>query len=442
MFRKTRNRILLLNMVMVSSVVIVAFSVIFITIYTRVQNDNLEKLMTAMPPHIVISSDESFRHGSGIRFEQDEAGTFVTGFSGRISPDAGLSFSLTLDPDFNVVEVNSMVDLREESYNIMAARAIETAGRHETISIEGRTWQYMATPIMTIHREAAGESAEFAEISAGFTHIRYLDITDSQRTIQSLAITLSGATLAILAVFFFISRFFADRAIKPMEEAWEKQNRFITDASHELKTPLSVISANCGVLYADKEETVENQLKWVDSIMRAGDRMTGLVGSMLSLAGMEDSQLELLCSPFDLSAEVTAAICDMEAAALEKNLVLTKEIAPEVTVESDREHVRRILSVLLDNAVKYTDIGGEVTVLLKKEKRRALLSVRNSGDGIQPEHLPRLFDRFYRADPSRSSENGGYGLGLAIAKAIANQLGAELSVESAPGEFTEFRLLL
>jgi len=429
-------------MVMASSVVIVAFIVVFTTIYARVQNDNRDKLILAMPPQYISASDESFRQGAGVRFEQGMGEPVVTGFAGRVSPDAGLSFSLTLDAENNVVDVNSMVDLQAESYDILAARAIETSGRSERILVEGRTWQFMAMPMMTMRGEFTGEPVDFTEISAEFTHIRYLDVTDSQRTIRSLAFTLSGSTLIVLAVFFFISRFFANRAVRPMEEAWEKQKRFITDASHELKTPLSIISANCGVLYADKDETVENQIKWIDSIMRAGDRMTGLVSSMLSLVSIEDSQLQLQSSNFDLSAEVTAAVCDMEAAALEKNLDFIKDITPEVTVESDSEHVRRILSILLDNAVKYTESGGEITVSLGREKRRAAFSVRNSGDGIPPEHLPRVFDRFYRADPSRSSENNGYGLGLAIAKALANQLGAELSVDSVPGEYTEFKLLL
>jgi len=245
-----------------------------------------------------------------------------------------------------------------------------------------------------------------------------------------------------LGIVFFISRYFAGQAILPMEEAWEKQGRFIADASHELRTPLSVINANCGVLYAGRDETVENQLKWVDSIMRAADRMTGLVSSLLALTSMEDTQLALQRNPFDLSEEVMAAIYEIEAAALEKKLVINQVIRPDIMIESDKEHVRKVLSILLDNAVKYTKSGDKIKVSLRKEKRQVICVVCNSGEGIAPENLTRLFDRFYRADPARSSETGGYGLGLAIAKAIANQLGAELSVKSTLGEYTEFSFII
>ena len=442
MFRKIRNRILILNMVMVSSVVVIAFAVIYITTYVRMQNDNRDKLMFAMPAPQITMSGESMGQGAAVHIEQGMTETIVSGYSRLISPDEGLSFSLILDSQNNIIEINSMVNLSSESYALMASRAMEaaeTTNSPGTVTIDGRIWQFMVSPILVIQREGFGGAISFSGSQGELTHIRYLDVTDSYRTVRSLAFTLSGVTLVILAVFFFISRLFADRAIKPMEEAWQKQTRFITDASHELKTPLSIITANCGVLYAAKEEPVGHQLKWLDSIMRAGDRMAGLVSGMLSLVSLEDAQPELLTSPIDLSAETTAAVGDIEAAVIEKNLMLEKEIRPDIYVESDKEYIRRILSILLDNAVKYTDSGGKITVLLKKEKRRAVFSIRNSGSGIPAENLPRLFDRFYRADPSRSSATSGYGLGLAIAKAIANRLGDDLSVESIQGEYTEFR---
>ena len=227
-----------------------------------------------------------------------------------------------------------------------------------------------------------------------------------------------------------------------MEEAWEKQNRFVADASHELKTPLSVINANCGVLYAGKAETIENQLKWIDSITRATDRMTGLVGSLLSLASMEENQLAPESEPINLSAEIDETIDEMEVSAREKGLVIQRDVEKDIEIESDREHIRKIMAILLDNAVKYTDEGGEISISLTREKRNVVCAVRNSGAGIPPEELPRLFDRFYRGDPARSSDTGGYGLGLAIAQAIAVRLGAVLTADSARGEYTEFRFTL
>jgi signal transduction histidine kinase len=438
MFRKIRNRILLLNMVMVSSVVIVAFGAIFAATYLRVRSENNEKLLHGSPSQQMLVFDTPFIREGALHPRPWVGGIYTA----RISPDAGLSFSLLVDSQANVVDISSMMDLPSETYTRLAAQSMGTAGGTDTITLEGRTWQYRISPVTVTFNEVIGRpfAAAFT-VTGEYSHIRFLDVTDSYQMLRALALTLFGLTAVLLAVFFAISRHFANRAVKPMEEAWEKQRRFISDASHELKTPLSVINANCGVLYSGKEDTVESQLKWVDSIMRATVRMTGLVNSLLSLAGMEEARLAPQKYIFDMCGAVDEAVSEIEAAALEKGLTIHRNITSGTEIESDREQICKILAILFDNAVKYADCGGEVTALLKKEKRHVICSVRNSGEGIPPEELPRLFDRFYRGDPARSSENSGYGLGLAIAKAIADQLGASLTAESVLGEYTEFRLV-
>jgi len=440
MFKRIRNRILLLNMVMVSSVVIFAFAVIFTTTYTRVRNENNDKLQFARPAQHLPFSGTPFMPGGVIYSESGMQRTEVAGMVRRISPDAGMSFSVFLNLQNEIVEIDSMLDMDYETYSVMASKALEAKNGSATMNVDGRRWQFMVSPITSISREIHEATATIFIMTEELNHIRFLDVTDSYRTIRSLAIMLSGLLLAILAVFFFISRYFSNRAIRTMEEAWEKQSRFITGASHELKTPLSVINANCGVLYAGKEDTVGSQLKWVDSIMRAADRIAGLVSSMLSLASLEDTHPELQCYSFDLSGVMTDAIDEIEAPALEKGLTIYRELESGIEIESDREHVRKVLSILLDNAVKYTDNGGEIVVSLSRENRNVICTVRNTGEGIPAEDLPRLFDRFYRGDPARSSATGGYGLGLSIAKAIANQLDASITVESVSGEYTEFIL--
>lgn len=435
MFKLIRNRFLLLNMVMVSTVVITAFIIIYAIVFSRVQSDNSNKLTlnatTRMAiPISVVESDEALQSESG---ETSKTGFYAAGFDRLLSPNAGLSFSLLTDAQGNVVRVNSMVDLPDAVYNQAAKVAVKE--KNAPLLLEGRRWQYIISPVMVVFSDPYGTSIS---ITGEYSDIRFLDVTDSYQMLRTLALTLTGLTLVILTVFFFISRFFANRAIRPMEEAWEKQNRFVADASHELKTPLSVINANCGVLYANKDEFVESQLKWVDRIMSSSDRMAGLVSNLLSLAQMEDAEHETITTAFDFSLLVEDAAAEMEAAALDKGLRITKNIEPDITLKNDRENVRQILSILLDNAVKYTDNGGDIMISLKNTKHQVLCKIRNSGEGIPAEDLPRLFDRFYRGDPARSSENSGYGLGLAIAKTIAERLGAKLSANSETGEYTEF----
>jgi len=461
MFKKTRKRIMLLNMLMVSSVVIIVFAVIFITSYTRVQNENQIRLMVDSPMSSLVhmSSISIPGDSSEIRQQWLETG----GHDHRehrgyrispslISPTSGISFAVVVDANTNVLEIDSVLNLTDEIYTRITQIALKDIGKSELVLVDGRTWQFSTTPVRISESPVEGvisgllidthyaSSPTVAMNSDGYSYMRFVDVTESHQMLQSLALTLTAATLAVLTIFFFISRYFAKQAVKPMEEAWEKQHRFITDASHELKTPLSVINANCGVLYSNIDEPMKDQVKWVDSISRATDRMTGLVNSLLSLASMEDKQQELHNSNFNLSEEISNAVNEMEAVAKENELKFIKSIDPEILINSDKEQVRKIISILLENAVKYTPNGGEITTTLTKEKRHITCTVRNTGEGIPAEELPNIFDRFYRGDPARSSENNGYGLGLAIAKVISEQLKAKLTVESERGEYTEFKL--
>ena len=438
MFKNIRNRIMLLNMVMVSAVVIAAFTVIFIIIYTQEHDARRTKLTTGAIPQMAIAG-APFRQEGSIQVEPGPDGAVISGFARRIDPGEGLSFSLLIDSSGNIVEVNSVVNLPDSAYGQAAQETVESGGRGAIVELEGRIWQYAVSSVSFTYQETDGVTY----IASGeYNDVRFLDVTDSDRMLESLGWTLSGLTVVILAAFFFISRLFANRAIHPMEEAFDKQSRFIADASHELKTPLSIINANCDVLVANEEETVTSQMKWVDSITRATGRMTNLADDLLSLARMEGKDHDLLITTFDLSAAVSGAISEMGHSAQKKELVVETHIEPGIEIESDKAHVLRILDILLDNAIKYTDDGGEVSVSLKREKRFVICTVRNSGGGIPKDDLPRLFDRFYRGDPARSSETEGYGLGLSIAKSAADQIGAGLTAISEPDHYTEFRLQL
>jgi len=479
MFKKTRNRIMLLNMVMASSVVLVVFAVIFITSYTVVQAENREKLnfspSRASVGSVIIQglpggfhvpegshNDESIRidnYGAQIAASIEQyffstvdwnEETWVSHgqwvIPRRVMPGEGVAFSVLVDGEGNIRDLDSWVDLSPEAIIRLSELASEDAGDKRAVLIDGRMWASVATPISVIQTEEVNDWGQRTITSESVTgghyqSIRFVDVTESYEMLQSLALTLTAASIIVLAVFFFISRYFAAQAIKPMEEAWEKQRQFITDASHELKTPLSVINANCGVLYSNQDEPLNDQIRWVDSITRATDRMTGLVGSLLSLASMDDKQFELLSTSFDAGGEMMAAVSEMEVVADDKGITINKDIASDISIENDREQVHKILSTLLDNAVKYTPFNGEITVSVKKDKKHVIYAVRNSGPGIPKEELPRVFDRFYRGDPARSSDSSGFGLGLAIAKSIADKINAKLSVESIVDEYTEFKLV-
>ena len=163
---------------------------------------------------------------------------------------------------------------------------------------------------------------------------------------------------------------------------------------------------------------------------------------MLNLTYIEDSKVSVTKISFDMSEVVRQAVGAVEAAATQKNISIESNIEPDLDIVSDKERVRQVLDILIENAVKYTNQGGNIDVSLRSTKRHAEFAIRNTGDGIPDDGMKKVFERFYRADTSRESENGGYGLGLPVAKAVSELIGAKLAVSGKAGEYTEFSFFL
>lgn len=268
---------------------------------------------------------------------------------------------------------------------------------------------------------------------------------------RSLALGLTGVGVVALGLLFLLNLYLSRWALRPVQRAWTQQQQFIADASHELKTPLTVILANNAILRQRGAETVASQGQWIESTQMEAERMQALVTDMLDLARPAAdggaAQAES-ASSVDFSRLVEGEALTFEAVAFERSIAWESAVAPGVTVRGDATRLQRCVAVLLDNACKYTETGGTVAVALQAEGGEAVLAVRNSGDPIAPEDLPHLFDRFYRADKARThgeAENDapqGYGLGLAIAQDIARAHKGTLTVTSTPEAATTFTLRL
>ena len=412
MFKKLRNRLLLLNMAVTSLVMLAAFSAVYLTTYHNIQNENQKKL-DGMSKSFTISSEgppgqpETAPDGSSSN--KREQGHVVS----MVSSDYTPSFAIFVNKNGAVVDIDTIIDLPEETYS-EAAQAAWQKGGQSTIDLKGRLWLYSITPVSITHIYEDGRSV--TNVSDDRYQISFLDITDTQKTLRDLLITFIFVGLAMLAVIFFVSLYFANRSIQPISSAWEKQRQFVADASHELKTPLSIITANYDALLSNQDETIRSQREWLDYMKIGTDRMAKLINSLLLLAKMEDINIEASKAPFVISGAIDQDIASMEAAAAEKGLSLSKSIGQGLVINSDQEMVRQVFAILLENAIKYCDENGQISVSLAKSGHRIVCSVKNSGRGIAKEDLPRIFDRFYRADKSRAGENGGFGLGLSIAK--------------------------
>lgn len=238
---------------------------------------------------------------------------------------------------------------------------------------------------------------------------------------------------AALVLFFFLSRFLAKKIVQPLEESYDMQKRFISDAGHELKTPVSVIGANAELLQRELGDNV-----WLANIRYENERMSTLISQLLELARTDSPNRKT--ERLDFSRLVSGEALPFESAAFEKGLALQCDISSGIFVDGNAASLRQLVSILLDNAISHAK-GGDITLTLRKEHGSAILSVVNLGDEIPKEQREKLFERFYRADSARSGDGGHYGLGLAIAKAVCDAHKGRIDVSCHDG-LVEFSVRL
>lgn len=246
-----------------------------------------------------------------------------------------------------------------------------------------------------------------------------------------------AAGIAIWIAFLLMAVFLVDKMTLPVSTAFQKQRQFISDAGHELKTPISVISANANVL---EGEIGKN--KWLDYINNESRRMEYLVKNLMALAAVDGSDENLNHFMFDFSKAVMSVCLPFESYAFEKGIVMDFDVAEEIYINGNEEKLKQVVSILLSNAVKYGNENGVIKVMLSKERKKTVLSVFNTGQGIANEDKDMIFERFYRADKARSRSGQSYGLGLAIAKAICDEHSAVIRAESEYGKWARFTVEL
>ena len=262
----------------------------------------------------------------------------------------------------------------------------------------------------------------------GCALIIFLDCTRTLESFRSFLMTsIVIAAIGLASVFVLIS-FFSARIVRPVAESYEKQKRFITDASHELKTPLAIIEADADVLEMDVGVN-----EWLEDIRTQTGRLNDLTKNLVALSRMEEDAAQFQMIDFPLSDVVAEAAQSYQAPAKVQNKTFETRIQPMLTLHGDEKAIRQLTGILLDNALKYTPEGGRIALELERQGRSVRLAVSNTAENIDPASLDRLFDRFYRADASRSSQTGGYGIGLSIARAIVAAHRGKIAAASPDG---------
>ena len=384
MIKKLKLKFLSVNMIIVTVMLIVIFGLIIFFTASASEKENLQQLRAAlsMPPH----SDHAEDAPPSLPYQ-----IFVI----RQTPRGQLA-----------VSGNGDYKIAEEIFSA----AIASGKREGVLKEYNLRFCVMNTPV--------DKSVSFSDLSV------------EQAMLFRLVRTCIFISLLALGAFFIVSLILARWIVRPMETAWEQQKQFAADASHELKTPLTVIITNAELLRSNKYGE-EKRTRFAESILTMAEQMRGLTESLLELA-RSDARTEISFETIDFSELISDSALPFEPLFFEKGLTLRCEAEKGITVKGSRSQLSRLTDILLDNALKYSYPNTEAVLSLKKRGNTCILSMESRGDTISKADLKNIFRRFYRADKVRGM-NKSYGLGLSIAENIVKEHGGRIYAESEGG---------
>lgn len=262
------------------------------------------------------------------------------------------------------------------------------------------------------------------------------------KDLRVLIINLLAIAAISLIFIFFLNKYITKRSIKSMEEKLNRQREFFGEVSHGLKTPLTIAITNLALIKSHQDEPVRAQEKWLGYIEYQLERLSRIINE-ISFLEQVDFLEQYNKETINLSSLLNWYINNLQAVIKEKSISIDKNIEENVYINMDTEHITKLISILTDNAIKYTPENGLITITLEQGKKNILMSIENTGEGIEPKYIDRIFDRFYRINKPGNRDIGGTGLGLAIAKSILEKMdGGKISVESTVGEKTSFYVTL
>ncbi|MDE6211056.1 MAG: HAMP domain-containing histidine kinase [Clostridia bacterium] len=274
------------------------------------------------------------------------------------------------------------------------------------------------------------------------TKYTIIDYTKSYNYLQIMSITLTCICIVGMLIIFLFYYYFAKHAIEPVKQSFLRQQELIANASHELKTPLTVVRTNLELIQSDPSSTVEDNQKWIDSAGYQLGRMQSLILDMLELTKYESNKINTQREDLVINDIVEGMTLSFEAICYEKSITLDYTADENIKVSASVAEIEKIVGILLDNAVKYTPQNGKMSLQLQKTRRYAVITLTNTGEGIPQEKIDHIFDRFYKVDSSHKDTGNSFGLGLSIAKSIVDSLKGRIKCESQLGEYTRFTVEL
>lgn len=386
MLKQLRLKFVIVTMAIVCAMLIIIFGLVYHFTRINLENQSINMLKT-------LSSSAT---QPGLPGQQEEI----------LLP----YFSLQINVWGDVVATGSAhFDLENEDYLRQLINAVYS--RNETMGLlEDYDLRYCMTA------------------SPGSQNIVFVDISSQRATLSALVQISVFIGVLSLGLFLVVSILLAQWAVRPVEKAWNQQRQFVSDASHELKTPLTVIMSNAELLQSEEYDE-DSRRQFAGSILTMSEQMRKLVEGLLELARADNGQVRKSFAPLDMSLLVSQAVLPFEPVFYERGLQLESQIEPGVHLNGSEQYLRQVVDILLDNARKYSAPGIVSVQLHRLGKNQCLLSVSNPGEPIPQAELEKIFERFYRADQARS-RTGSFGLGLSIARSVVQEHGGRIWAES------------
>ena len=417
MIKKLRARIIFINMALMGIVILAIFTTVCVNSYSNAVND-MERGLNQVVGNRDFDRDRAtddnappFDKESKVSFKQKP----------NIHDNEPMQISsyviVELDDDGNITnttENNVSIDADDLEECVKLAR--------QSNSISGQIGDYglmyVKHDFMEVHKIV------FASNNMVFANLR------------NTVLVSVGLFFGSMVIIFLISLWLSGLAVKPVKKAWEQQKQFVADASHELKTPLTVILANNNIMMSHPQSRVTDERQWLESTEEEAQHMKQLIDQMLFLAKSDAGNTQVQLSEVNLSEIVEGSALNFEPVAFEREVLIDTDIRPDILMQGNQLQLNQLAHILIDNAVKYAEDNSTVTIALHKHGDGTEFTVNNKGSVISKEEMEHIFDRFYRAEKSRTTK--GYGLGLAIAQRIVEDMNGKITVQSNQTDGTTF----
>ena len=417
MIKKLRARIISINMALMGIVILAIFTTVCVNSYSNAVND-MERGLNQVVGNRDFDRDHA-TDDNALPFDKEAKGTYKQ--KPNIHDNEPMQIS-----SYVIVELDDAGNITNTTENNVSideddlAECVKLARQATSISgqISDYGLMYVKHDFMEVHKIV------FASNNMIYSNLR------------KTALISVGLFFGSMVIIFLISLWLSGLAVKPVKKAWEQQKQFVADASHELKTPLTVILANNNIMMSHPQSRVTDERQWLESTEEEAQHMKQLIDQMLFLAKSDAGNTQVQLSEVNLSEIVEGSALNFEPVAFEREVLIDTDIRPDILMQGNQLQLNQLAHILIDNAVKYAEDNSTVTIALHKHGDGTEFTVNNKGSVISKEEMEHIFDRFYRAEKSRTTK--GYGLGLAIAQRIVEDMNGKITVQSNQTDGTTF----